>query len=244
MNNEITNHVKEQKGEQKRGITKTFVTVIPLQPVREKLDEKTKQPVLDEKGEPIMVPSLRKVKYISPESDILQYDKEISFPILCAINAYAEAGEEIRILAVYKKDNPAVEYNYDHFFLPQLDEICEAKNLTYQIELVLIEKEQGIREMDYLYNQLISRIEEYTKLYLCVTYGVKSIPIIMFSVANYAHLAKHASLEAIVYGEVNWNTGQTEIHDLTEMFYANALYQRMSFLGVENPIESLQEETE
>ena len=57
---------------------KKFITTIPLQPTGK----------------------LESAIYEAVENEKLQYNKEISFPILCAMNAYIEEGEEVIIYTI------------------------------------------------------------------------------------------------------------------------------------------------
>ena len=63
--------------------TKTFITVIAEQA----------------KG------MLKKSVYQAPESKELYYGKEVSFPIINAINAYAKSDDEIKVIAIVNTES-------------------------------------------------------------------------------------------------------------------------------------------
>ena len=79
---------------------KTFVTVIANQ--GKKLD-KDKKPIIDRNGKEERM--LELTHYAPSNNSKLAYDKMIHFPIVCAINGYAEKGDTIRIIAIKNENN-------------------------------------------------------------------------------------------------------------------------------------------
>ena len=65
--------------------------------------------------------NLRETKYIAAEDERLFYDKEISFPILTAMNAYANEDDEIKIIVITNEDLPQTEEYYKNNFIPSLE---------------------------------------------------------------------------------------------------------------------------
>lgn len=68
---------------------KKFIMITPLQPVE--LDQETGEITKD---------LLRVSVYKAVDNELLAYDQPTGFPIIPVINAYAGAGEEIRLIAV------------------------------------------------------------------------------------------------------------------------------------------------
>ena len=59
---------------------------------------------------------LKKSTYNAPESKELYYGKEVSFPIINAINAYAKPEDNIKIIAIMNTESESAKYNFETIF--------------------------------------------------------------------------------------------------------------------------------
>lgn len=200
---------------------KTFITVMPEQPMG----------------------SLRETKYIAAEDERLFYDKEIRFPILTAINAYAKEDDEIKIIVITNEDLPQTEEYYNNYFIPALEEIKAEKNLkgldVSKIIKVEAEISQGIVSNLKVAKALLDKIGDNEILHACITFGTKPLPIILFMALNYAYKVRNnTDIETIVYGAKYWGGKKDNvdyIYDVTSLFYTNEMFMNLANAGVEDP---------
>jgi hypothetical protein len=202
--------------------TKTFITVIAEQA----------------KG------SLKKSIYLAPETKELYYGKEVSFPIINAINSYADPEDTIKIIVIMNTESEAAVYNFEKIFKSELTEIKEEKGLKFlDIEHINIVKAVSDQTMDSnlkLFEDILSEIDDNEILYTCITFGTKPMPMMLFMALNYAYKVKmNIEIGAIIYGSLYSGTREAMIYDLTSLFYTNALFMEFANAGEKDPVTKL-----
>ena len=74
---------------------------------------------------------------------------------------------------------------------------------------------------------MVDELTDGAAIYADITYGTKSMPIIVFSVLNFAEKFFNADIKNIVYGKVDFDTNNNpinpELFDMTPLFYLNSL---------------------
>lgn len=185
--------------------------------------------------------NLRCSVYKAVDNEKLQYNKEVSFPILPVINAYAEKGEEIEVIVIVSEYENA-EYNYG-VFCRQLEELCAEKGIVL--------KNSKPTKISIPYNELLdtqldtfSKLTECTKdgdtLYVCMTYGTKAVPVVQLMALNYAYkVHKDISIGCVVYGAVDFNTKEMCIYDITSLFYMNQIVDVVAGMKTADPAAAI-----
>lgn len=178
---------------------------------------------------------LKKSVYTAADNSRLQYNKPISFPLLAAINGYAEQGESIEVIVIRSAYENSIK-NYESF-KEELEGLCKEKGIRLS----------AIKPIDVPYNDLLdTQLDIFSKLieqtdnddtiYCCMTYGTKAIPMVQMMALNYAYkIHKNVSIGCIVYGAVDFNTGNTSIYDITSLFYMNEIIDRLSKQKLSDP---------
>ena len=207
--------------------TRTFITVISEQGQNEFGDS-----------------YLEEFIYDAPENSNLKYNKKISFPITAALNAYTQQGDKVRIIAIYSDNNDNMNNNLVSFY-EEIRALMQEKGIKetedYVVEEVKVDSFVG-RDSDLeLYEKLLDKINEGEILHICITYGIKAMPIILFDVAQYAWKAKDNDIECIIYGHVDRMNREHKgaIYDMTSLFYKHEILLRHVEMGDENPIDSI-----
>ncbi len=78
---------------------------------------------------------------------------------------------------------------------------------------------------------VVSELEEGAEILSDVTYGPKTLPIVLFIAMRFAEKFFKCKIESIVYGKVNFiddGTGKTKpvapvLYDLTPLYYLNSV---------------------
>lgn len=206
---------------------KTFITVIAQQGMRAGKSE------------------LRKLRYSSPENTRLEYKEEIRFPITASINGYTESDDSIRVIAIRNIKNKNVMYNYETYFLKEMEAVREEKGIStenFVIETIDVESFVGMDSDMELFEKLLGCLSDAEELHICITYGIKALPIILFAFAEYASQVKKVDIGSIVYGNMDLEDGKVikkDIHDMTALFYSNRLMIKLAGLGEPDPINKL-----
>lgn len=196
---------------------KKFFTRVPLQP-KGKLD---------------------KYLYNSKGNSKLQINKQISFPIITAINGYCEDNEEIEVYAIIN-DTEAELYNYE-ILCNELGEIIKEKNLICKLGVQKIEadSEQDVIAQTNLFQRLIDVVDDNDELFACITFGTKPQTTVMQMAIQYAYrIKKNTSISCMVYGEIVRPEGKDwygNIYDMTALVQLDELVNVLAVQKVDNP---------
>jgi len=195
--------------------TKTFISVIPYQPTD----------------------MLKPVTYKPRGNSLLEYG-ETRFPIIPVINGYAKSGDKVRIIAILT-DGENFKYNYETYFIPEIDAIVKEKNLDYNIiDVITTADSEDIETQLKLFSDIIAAIGDDEDVYACITYGTKPTPIVESMALSYAYkLKKNVSIGCIVYGRFthNDNNDNNGIYDTTALFYMDSIVNRLAEMKAPNP---------
>ena len=194
---------------------KKFFTIIPLQ------------------GEG----QLREYRYEACGNGRLQMETETAFPILCAVNGYAEAGEEIRVVTVNQQGNADVERNREAF-ARELDALCAARNVRAERVDLFIPRGQSVSEHTKTFQKLIGQAEDGDELFACMTYGTKPESKALLMAVQYAYRVKtNASISCIVYGQVDRDVtpNRAFVYDETALYQLDELVRVLADTGVTDP---------
>jgi len=211
--------------------------------MNEKMTIKLFITVISNQGERNGERLLKAIKYPSFGNSKLGYEKEIRFPITSAINGYANKGDKIRIIAIKNADNKDAEYNYQYFFIKEIEEIVAEKEIDFdinKIEIIEIPNTETIDTHLKLFVDIFSTIGDDTEIFACMTYGTKPIPIVLSMALHYAYAIRNNTLiKCIVYGKLF--PKPIEIFDTTPLFYMDAIVNTLSNIKPKDPDKAIKQ---
>ena len=146
------------------------------------------------------------------------------FPIVQVIRDTLEPGNTVRLLAI-RQENADTARNYQRL----LEELAQLGIAEAQVELVPLPEDQRPETLIGLCRDLVDALPQVTRVYACITYGSKSIPVVTLTALTCAE-ATHTELEVggVYYGEVKRENGKVVGARLYEMA---ALYQLAGLVG-------------
>lgn len=146
------------------------------------------------------------------------------FPILQVIRDTLAPGDEAKVIAIRQKSGDTAR-NYA-LFLQELAQVGIAESCVQQLALP---QDQSPQVLLNLCQQLTAAIPAQTRAHACITYGTKSIPIVIFAALNCAE-ATHTEVEIgrLCYGEIQRENGRICSSHLCDMA---ALYQLSGLVG-------------
>ena len=187
---------------------------------------------------------LAKVKYNSVDNPVLEYG-ETRFPIIPVIANTAECNDVIKVGVVLicqdGKEREEIKQNYQ-FFKDELEGLkTSGKVKDYEIIEIKTEDDEKIETQVQLLKDMMAEIGDDENLYSCVTYGTKPTPVVMMLALNYGYKIKHnTTVENVVYGRYDHAKPENSaLYDITALFYANSIINRLGDMKVENPDEAL-----
>ena len=146
------------------------------------------------------------------------------FPIVQVIRDTLEPGDTVRLLAI-RQENADTARNYQRL----LEELAQLGIAKEQVEPVPLPEDQRPETLIGLCRDLVDALPQITRVYACITYGSKSIPVVTLTALSCAE-ATHTELEVggVYYGEVKRENGKVVGARLYEM---SALYQLAGLVG-------------
>lgn len=146
------------------------------------------------------------------------------FPIVQVIRDTLEPGDTVRLLAI-RQENVDTARNYQRL----LEELAQLGIAEAQVEPVPLPEDQRPETLIGLCRDLVDALPQVTRVYACITYGSKSIPVVTLTALSCAE-ATHTELEVggVYYGEVKRENGKVVDARLYEM---SALYQLAGLVG-------------
>lgn len=146
------------------------------------------------------------------------------FPIVQVIRDTLEPGDTVRLLAI-RQENADTARNYQRL----LEELVQLGITEEQVEPVPLPEDQRPETLIGLCRDLVDALPQVTRVYACITYGSKSIPVVTLTALTCAE-ATHTELEVggVYYGEVRRENGKVVGARLYDMA---ALYQLAGLVG-------------
>jgi len=195
------------------------------------------QPITKEKGD------LLHFSHYAPSGNrALEMEGEIRFPLLAVINAYAHAGEEIRIITVTS------DLDFARTHLQQLRE--DVASLQAQKGFLL---PKGVESVDVTYSgdasaqveifdKLLPYFADEDELYACLTFGIKPMSFALLSSIKYAYqMLKDVIIECLVYGGVERSDkgNVATIYDITALAELDEVVRMLAQTKSPTPTETM-----
>lgn len=175
-------------------------------------------------------------------NDRLRLDQEISYPILSVIHGYADAGEEIRLIAVETLEGGGA-YNLERL-REQLAELCDRDGIICPAGVETIPPADGEQVINHVstFRRLIDLTEDGDELFACVTYGTKPASMALLTAMRYAYrIRKNTSVPCVVYGHIQ-RIGETQkayVCDETALVQVDEMVRLLADSGVRDPQAAL-----
>lgn len=187
---------------------------------------------------------LKLLDYQAVGNSRLQMDAPISFPILTAVNGYAQPGEDFRLIAVMP-DAEATRRNREELSA-QLSALCARRGLSCPggVETVLTEDSQTVAAHAGTFQKLLDYVDDEDELFACMTFGTKPLSQAMMLAMQYAYRVKrNASISCVVYGEVNrGGAGESgKVYDMTALIQLDEIIHMLAERGVADPKRALEQ---
>lgn len=190
---------------------------------------------------------LRSFRYQTTGNDRLAYG-ETRFPIIPAINGYAEPGEEIRVIVLCQKYEWCV-HNLS-YLQEELETLFREKNLRSAapdgalFERVDVPYGDAVTDHIESFQALIDHIQDGDDLHACITYGSKPAPMVELMAMRYARqLKQNTYISCVVYGKIVWNkveaTKEAFIYDVTALTHLDDMIRVLAQIGDPNPKAAL-----
>lgn len=168
------------------------------------------------------------LKYPVDGNSTIEYGGKVIFPVNSVLARTLKKGDDVKVVLLSKTDIDGNSALNAGLFQQELNEINRKidANIEYVTLPTPFEERRDIHET--LLKDLIEKLEDNAELIADVTYGPKTLPIVMFSVLAFAEKFFKCDIKNIIYGKVDFPNGSNKpenplIYDLTPLYYLNAV---------------------
>ena len=182
-----------------------------------------------------MTKKLHALKYSIDGNSEIDYDGKVVFPINAVLAKTLKKDETVTVVLLKKLD---VEGNSDinvGEFMKELNSINGRIGASIDYKIIDTPFEEDKDTHETLLRRMIDTIKDNSVIYADMTYGPKSLPIVLFSVLNFAEKFLNCNIKNIVYGKVNFVSNEKGeslpsnpvLCDMTPLYYLNSVTNSM-----------------
>lgn len=167
----------------------------------------------------------------------LRLDRKTRFPLITVINAYAERGEEIRVIIV-TSDTDSTRI-HEQQFRDELASLQKEKGFVcHGVETIPITYAGDVDTQLELFRKMLPVFEEGDTLYACLTYGNKPMSIAEFMAIEYAYrVVEDVAIGCLIYGALDhaFYPARMRVHDITSLIRLDEIVRLLAEHRVANP---------
>lgn len=170
-------------------------------------------------------------RYEVKGNSTIEYDGEVIFPINGVLARTLKKGDDLKVVLLKKEDIYGNSGNNCGLYISELDKINAGIGAKIQYKILSTPHDESREVQEKLYKEMVEELKEGVAIYADITFGTKSLPIIVFSVLSFAEKFFKAEIKNIVYGKVDFDKENRpmnpELFDMTALFYLNSIANNM-----------------
>ena len=179
----------------------------------------------------LMKGKLDKLCYDVNDMVLSKTDREVIFPINALLAVNLKQSDDVKVVLLLKDDiNQNSKRNMGEF-MAELDDINMSIGANIRYEYITSPFVETKDTHENLIKQMIDKIEEGQELYADITYGPKPLPIVLFTVMNFAEKFMGTEIKNIVYGKVDFTAANEPInpilYDVSPLYFLNSVINTM-----------------
>ena len=189
-----------------------------------------------------MKEDLKAVCYKGSGNAFSQYDKPVVYPINAILAEKLNKDDDVKVVLIQTKgESSFVERNTD-IFKTELNEINKSIGANINYKEISSDYKEAKENHEKRIMAILEQMEEGAELYGDITFGPRTVPMVMLCAFAFAEKFYDADIKKIVYGKVEWiNKEPTnpELFDVTSLHYLNSFTYSMQSESAEKAMTSL-----
>jgi hypothetical protein len=161
----------------------------------------------------------------------IEYNGEVIFPINGVLARTLKKDDAVKVVLLKKEDLDGNSGKNTGEFMSELDRINSGLGAKIEYKILSAPHDESREVQEKLFKEIIGEFTDGAAIYADITYGTKSLPIILFSALSFAERFLKAEIKNIVYGKVDFdkdgNPFNPELFDMTALFYLNSIANTM-----------------
>ena len=174
----------------------------------------------------MMADDMHKRHYPVDGNSFIEYSGEVYYAINAVLAKTLNADDDIKVILLETKAGDKAGTKNAQLFMDELNELntCGAK-ITYEvIPSDFIETKEKFKD---LYKRLIKTFENEAELYADVTFGPKSLPLMIFAAMQFGEKFFDCSIGNVIYLKTEFKNGKVDessqiICDYTPLYLLNS----------------------
>lgn len=175
----------------------------------------------------MMMKQIKPCIYKVTGNSTIDYNGEVLFPINGLLSHALRKGDEVKVVLLKKEDIGGNSDKNADKFICELDGINVGIGAKIEYKILSTPHNESREVQEKLLREMVDELSEGVSIYADITFGPKSLPIIVFSVLNFAIKFFNAEIINIVYGKVDFDKDNRpinpELFDMTALFYLNSI---------------------
>lgn len=177
-----------------------------------------------------MKEQIEKLHYPVAGNHLIEYEKAVRFPINAVLAKTLQKNEKVKIVRLMNSAGASSENAC--LFQSELENI----NTEIGAELSFFDVVENFTENKEMhetrFRKLLDFLEDDVEIIADITYGQKTLPMVLFCALSFAEKFFNAKILYIVYGKAEFEKGSIKqdsqvLYDLTPLYYLNTLTSAM-----------------
>ena len=179
--------------------------------------------------------------YKSVNNPKLKYDEPCCFPIIPLINGYVDSGDDIDVYVVSTEDHIMSQENYAEIE-KRISYLCEKKRVGIcTIKPINTPFDDTVETHLATFQKMIELLHDGDTVFADITYQGRCLPIVEMMALNFAYRTyNNCSVECVVYGNKNFQTGEKYIYDQTSLFLMDQIVNELAKSKNKNPVKAIE----
>jgi hypothetical protein len=160
----------------------------------------------------------------------IEYDQNVMFPINGVLARTLRKNEQVKVIRLMNSSGMSSENAQK--MEAELQTINKNIEAFISFEDAIEDFIEDKKTLESRFRQLITFLEPDTDIIADITYGQKTLPLVLFSVLAFAEKFFNADIRHIVYGKVEFENGKPKagtqmLYDITPQYYLHSLVSAM-----------------
>lgn len=150
----------------------------------------------------------------------------VVYPIIEYLSRTLSANDELNILLLCKADQDQRYLTNIEIFKSEFEQWCEGKCKMPEYKILDIPFAENVENHSRLIKKIAAECEPGASIVCDITYGAKSLPIILFSVLAFATQHLKCTVERVLYRQVYFRNGvpvNPELCDFSSLLHLTSL---------------------
>lgn len=177
-----------------------------------------------------MKEQVEKLQYPVEGYKALEYEEQVLFPVNAVLAKTMRKGEKVKVVRLMNETGASRKNA--QAFQAELESINQTIGAELSFFDVLEPFEERKETHERRFRKLLDYLEVEAEIIADITFGQKTLPLVLFCVLHFAEKFFNAEIKHIVYGKAEFEKGKIKqgsqcIFDLTPLYYLNTLTSAM-----------------